>query len=544
VPLRTLQVVVVRCAVRTLQVESVRPGLINSFGCLESQLPITHYQILMNWITVGADRFFDNLSDVLTTPLFYIGDTHFSISAIVKVIVLAVFAFIVARIISEGIKRSLLVRMGLDRGSREAISTIISYILATFGCIFVLQGAGINLTSLTVLAGVVGIGFGFGLQNLASNFISGLTLLFEQQIRVGDFIEIANLLGTVENISIRSTIIKTIDGLFVIIPNIKFVETNIINWSYRDPRCRLHIPVGVAYGTDPVLVTEALLVAARMESHVLSHPSPKVWFRGFGDNALNFDLLVWIDQPQESDAIKSAINFLIDYEFRNRSIEIPFPQRDLWLRNPQELSNFFDSRDTDISNGQVFPQNIKHSKPQQNASFSEPNKTGPKSLNNWTLRDLLRRVTYFEQCTDLELRQLIEYGYRQLFPAGQVVCKENDPGNSFYIILSGAVEVLSQKADKYIATLHEGEFFGEISLLLGTPRTATVRTTEDAILFVVERHDLQKLLVEQPNLADQIAQKLSERQQALRDLGLLDDDALEQTPFLKIRKRIQFLFGI
>jgi potassium-dependent mechanosensitive channel len=501
----------------------------------------------MNWITVRADRFFENVLDVLTTPLFYLGDAHLSISAIVKLILLALFAFIVARLLSEGIKRSLLVRMGLDRGSREAISTIISYIFATLGCIFVLQGAGINLTSLTVLAGVVGIGFGFGLQNLASNFISGLTLLFEQQIRVGDFIEIDTLLGTVETISIRSTIIKTIDGLFVIIPNIKFVETNIINWSYRDPRCRLRIPVGVAYGTDPVLVTEALLVAARMESNVLSHPSPKVWFRGFGDNALNFELLVWIDQPQESDAIKSAVNFLIDHELRHRNIEIPFPQQDLWLRNPQELTKLFSlNKDNDIiSTGKVFPQNTKHSaETKSNGSVSESKKQGPKSPNNWTLRDLLRRVTYFEQCTDLELRQLIEYGYRQLFPAGQVVCKENDPGDSFYIILSGSVEVLSQKADQYIATLHEGEFFGEISLLLGTPRTATVRTSEDAILFVVERHDLQKLLEEQPNLADQIAQKLSERQQALRDLGLLDDGSLEQTPFIKIRKRIQVLFGI
>ena len=499
----------------------------------------------MNSITARADRFFDHFWGAMTTPIFYIGDAHLSISAIVKMIVLAIFALIIAKIISEGLKRSLLVRMGLDRGSREAISTIVSYILATLGCIIVLQGAGINLTSLTVLAGVVGIGFGFGLQNLASNFISGLTLLFEHQIRVGDFIEIDNLLGTVETISIRSTIIKTIDGLFVIIPNIKFVETNIINWSYRDPRCRLHIPVGVAYGSDPVIVTEALLIAARMESNVLSHPSPKVWFRGFGDNALNFELLVWIDQPQESDAIKSAVNFLIDYEFRNRNIEIPFPQRDLWLRNPKELTQFFQNNKDDNSNGKLFPQNAKHSSElKSNPTVSEPKKSGSKSPSNWTLRDLLRRVTYFEQCTDLELRQLIEYGYRQLFSAGQIVCKEEDPGDSFYIILSGTVEVLSQKANKYIATLHEGEFFGEISLLLGTPRTATVKTSEDAILFVVERHDLQKLLIEQPNLADQIAQKLSERQQALRDLGLLDDDSLGQTPFLKIRKRIQVLFGI
>ena len=144
----------------------------------------------MNWITERADRFFENLYGAIATPLFYVGDTHLSISEIVKLIILAIFAFIIARILSEGIKRILLVRMGLDRGSREAISTIISYILATFGCIIVLQGAGINLTSLTVLAGVVGIGFGFGMQNLASNFISGLTLLLEHQIRVGDFIEI------------------------------------------------------------------------------------------------------------------------------------------------------------------------------------------------------------------------------------------------------------------------------------------------------------------------------------------------------------------
>ncbi|MEK0182375.1 MAG: hypothetical protein EAZ78_04170 [Oscillatoriales cyanobacterium] len=497
----------------------------------------------MNWITVKAQHFFEQLSGAMMTPLFYVGDAHLSIAAIIKLILLAIVSFFVARILSEGIKRSLLVRMGLDRGSQEAISTIIGYILATFGCIIVLQGAGINLTSLTVLAGVVGIGFGFGLQNLATNFISGLTLLFEHQIRVGDFIEIDNLLGTVENISIRSTIIKTIDGLFVIIPNIKFVETNIINWSYRDPRCRLHIPVGVAYGTDPVLVTEALLVAARKEPNVLSHPSPKVWFRGFGDNALNFDLLIWTDQPQESDAIKSAVNFLIDYEFRNRNIEIPFPQQDLWLRNPQELTKILENHKNDISNGKVFPHHVQNSA-ESNGSFTSPKQSVPKSLNNWNLRDLLRRVTYFEQCTDLELRQLIEYGYRQLFPAEQVVCKENDPGDSFYIILSGSVEVLSQKTGKYIATLHEGEFFGEISLLLGTPRTATVKTSADSILFVVERHDLKKLLVEQPNLADQIALKLSERQQALRDLGLLDDDSFEQTPFLKVRKRIQVLFGI
>ncbi|OCR02121.1 hypothetical protein BCD67_22800 [Oscillatoriales cyanobacterium USR001] len=491
----------------------------------------------MNWLITKTQQIFKSLDQVFTKPLFYLGDKHLSLSAIFQLFLLAIAVFLISRALSEWIKRGLLVRMKLDRGSREAISVISSYILTTIGLIIVLQSAGINLSSLTVIAGVVGIGFGFGLQNLASNFISGITLLFEHQIRVGDFIEIDSLLGTVENISIRSTIIKTIDGLFVIIPNVRFVETNIINWSYKDPKSRLHIPVGVAYGTDPLLVTEALLIAARMEPKVLSHPSPKVWFHKFGESSLNFELLVWIDKPQDSYEIKSALNFLIEHELRQRNIEIPFPQHDLWLRNPQELSKLFQQNGSasDFSNSKAFSDNI---------SVSENKKIASKSPNNWNLRDLLRRVTYFEQCTDLELRQLIEYGYRQFFPAGQNICQENDPGDSFYIILSGVVEVLSQRADKYIATLHEGEFFGEISLLLGTPRSATVRAMKDSILFVVERHDLQKLLVQQPNLADQIAKKLSERKQALQNLGLFDEGSSEQTPFIKIRKRIQTLFGI
>ncbi len=157
----------------------------------------------------------------------------------------------------------------------------------------------------------------------------------------------------------------------------------------------------------------------------------------------------------------------------------------------------------------------------------------------------MRRVSYFEKCSDLELRELIEYGYRQLFPVDQVVCWENEPGESFYLILSGSVEVFSQRADKYIATLHAGEFFGEISLLMGTPRTASIRSLEDTILFVVDRNDLQNLLVNHPNLADQIAQKLSERRDSLRKLGLLTNETdLQDTPIEKIRKRINTIFGI
>lgn len=487
----------------------------------------------MQWIFLKVRQLFTELSQLFTTPVFEIGSKHFSISSIATLILLGLIVVLMSRAMSQWLKRRLLQRF--DRGMREAIAAIIGYLLSAFGLLVVLQSAGINLSSLTVLAGVLGIGFGFGLQNLASNFISGLTLLFEQPIKVGDFVEVDGLLGTVEKISIRSTIVRTPDDVFVIVPNLRFVEQNIINWSYHAPRCRIHIPVGVAYGSDSVLVTEALLATARMEPRVLSHPAPKVWFRGFGDSALNFELLVWIDKPQESEPIKSALNFLIEQELRQRRIAIPFPQRDLHITNLSELGQLLQRNSmTENGNGKVSDKDI----PTIGSAAST------KTVNNWTLRDLLRRVSYFDRCTDLELRQLIEYGYRQLFPSQQIICRENDPGESFYIILTGCVEVISQRTGKYIATLHEGEFFGEMSLLMGTPRTATVRTLEETTLFIIGRSDLQKLLMEHRQLADQIAEKLAERQQVLRDMGLMLEGNPEETPFIRIRKRIQTLFHI
>ena len=490
----------------------------------------------MQWIFQKAQRLFTIFSQLFTAQLFEIGNISFSLSLIFKLLVLSLMVLILSRTISELIKRQLLMKIGLDRGTQESVSAVIGYFVAGLGFVIVLETAGINLSSLTVLAGVVGIGLGFGLQSLANNFIAGITLLFEQPIKVGDFVQVDDLLGNIEKISIRSTIVRTLDGVFVIVPNLKFFDNNIINWSYKDPRCRIHIPIGVAYGTEPVLVTEALLVAARMEPGVLSHPSPKVWFKEFGESSLNFELLVWIDKPQANEPIKSALNFRIEHELRQRGIEVPFPQRDLHIRNPEALSVLFSNN----SSGEKTNNNAEL----QPTVLSEPRKAAPESPSNWTLRDLLRRVSYFDSCTDLELRELIEYGYRQLFPEGQIICQENDPGDSFYIILSGSVEVFSQRLKKYIATLHEGEFFGEMSLLLGTPRTATVRTLEDSVLFVVNRTDLQKLLEGHQQLADQLANKLAERQQVLRNFKLLPEETSDETPFIRIRKQIQNLFGI
>jgi len=501
---------------------------------VESRSLIAWVFSVMNWFFKQLQEAFAELVNLFSSPIFEIGNNRYSLSLILTLLLVTVLVFWVSRAISNLIKRNLLMRIGIDRGTREVIASFIQYTLTVLGFVIVLQTAGVNLSSLTLFAGVLGIGLGFGLQNLASNFISGITLLLEQPIRVGDFIEVDKLLGTVENISIRSTTVRTLDGVFVIVPNIRFVENHIINWSYRDPRCRIHIPIGVAYGSDPLLVTEALLSAARKDPKVLSDPPPKVWFRSFGDSAMHFELLVWINQPPESDPIKSGLNFLIDRELHSRGIEVPFPQQDLHIRNLRDLVPLF-NRDS-------LPEGDNDKKLLDPATL-EPRKSSPKAPSNLTLRDLLRRISYFEQCTDAEVLQLIEYGYRQLFPADQIVCEEETPGESFYIILKGTVEIFSRRVEQYIATLNEGEFFGEMSLLLGIPRSATVRTLEDTVLFVIERNDLQKLLEDHPELADQIAERLMERRQTLQAMGVLSEYS-EEKPLLKIRKRLQTLFGI
>ncbi len=469
------------------------------------------------------------LKNIFSTPVFYIGSTSFSVGSIILLILLTFAVLVGSRVFSQLIKRSLLRK--LDRGIQETVTSITNYVLSTIGVIIVLQSAGINLSSLTVIAGVLGIGLGFGFQNLAANFISGLAILFEQPIKVGDYVEVNGLLGTVEKISIRATIVRTNDDVFVIVPNSKLLDGNIVNWSYRRPQCRLHIPISVGYGTDPVLVTEILIASACMEPAVLRSPPPKVWLKKFGENSLDFQVLVWIDQPQESEPIKSAINFHIESELRHHNIEIPYPHREIRIQNLDALKKLT----TDPPESQNSPTAITETKKVQRMATKR------------ALRDLLRKITYFEGCTDLELRSLIEQGYRQSVQSGEVIFKEGEMGDALYIVLSGSVEVISLRTGQYINTCKEGDFFGEIAVLMGTVRTATVRALQDTTLFVVNHDHLQKFLKNHPNLAEQIAQKLSERQQMLIDMGLINSEDLSnngQTPFTWVLKRLHTLFGI
>lgn len=271
---------------------------------------------------------------VLSQPL---PNSTLSIASLMVFAGLTILVFTVSHYISQALKQRFLTRIGLDLGTQEASATIFKYSLTLLGMLLVLPFSGLNLSSLAVVAGSLVLGVGLGLQNIFNDYVSYLAILVERPIQVGDLIEVDDLIGTVERIHPWATVVRTLDRVFVIVPNSRLTDRKVVNWSYRDPRCRIHIPVGVAYGSDTTAVKEALYHAARSNSMVLSTPEPQVWLRSFGTSSLDFELLVWINRPQDQFLLTSELNYAIDAEFRRRNIVIPFPQQDLHIRSAEGL---------------------------------------------------------------------------------------------------------------------------------------------------------------------------------------------------------------
>src|SRR5881394_2603434 len=227
-----------------------------------------------------------------------------------------------------------LVNSGLDRALQYAIAQIISNAVLVVGVLIVLENTGIHLGALAVFAGAVGVGVGFGLQNIASNFISGLVILAERPITIGDRVEVAGITGQVQQIRARSTVIRTNDNITMIVPNTKFIDSPVTNWTYGDPRVRFRIPVGVAYGSDVSKVCELLLTVADENPQTLKEPAATVFLDQFGENSIDFKLVVWSSEMSARPSrYRSDLNFAIEKKLREAGIEFPFPQRDLHIRD-------------------------------------------------------------------------------------------------------------------------------------------------------------------------------------------------------------------
>jgi len=279
--------------------------------------------------------------NLLNYNLFALGEAKITPLSILYLILLTYALFFLSKKLKNFLVEGVLGRTNLDLGARQAVGTIARYFVLFIGFLVILQTVGINLTTLNVLAGAIGIGVGFGLQNVASNFISGLIILLERPVKVGDRIEVNNVDGRVISIGARSTHIRTNDNITIIVPNSKFISENVINWSYENKSVRFRVPVGVAYDTDLTLVRKLLLDVAAENKDVLTEPKPAVRLIKFGDSSIDMQLWVWTrEKLHRKTVMLSELNFAIWKIFRENNIEIPFPQTDLHIRSGKvELKN-------------------------------------------------------------------------------------------------------------------------------------------------------------------------------------------------------------
>jgi len=260
-----------------------------------------------------------------------VGSATLSISGVLTFVVVLVATFLAAAAVKYLLEDEVLPRLRLSRGLPFTITTTTRYVILVAGIFLAFSAAGISLSRFTLLAGALGVGLGFGLQNIVSNFVAGLILLFERPIQVGDVVDVG-FVGTVARIGMRSSTVRTAEGAEVIVPNGDLISKSFTNWTLSDRRRRLEIKVGVAYGTDPEKVIALLLQAASDHPEALADPAPAAYFIGFGDSSLDFVLHVWAARFEQALPLQSAVRRAVNRLFAEAGIEIPFPQRDVHVR--------------------------------------------------------------------------------------------------------------------------------------------------------------------------------------------------------------------
>jgi len=277
------------------------------------------------------------ISRFLKTTLVTINQTPITPASLIIFTIIILAAIFLTRIFTRLVFDRILKKFYLKDGVRYTLRRLTEYTLHLVGIIVAFQFVGINLSGLAVIFGLLSVGIGFGLQNVTANFVAGLVLLFERPIRIGDRVTVGDVEGDVEEISMRATKVRTLNNISIIVPNSQFTSSNIVNWSYGDPRIRLDIDVGVSYGSNLDLVLKSLKEVALESPKVLKDPEPDVLLREFGESSWNMRLRLWIDNPERHHQVRSDINCAIVRKFRENGIEIPFPQRDLHVRSHAPL---------------------------------------------------------------------------------------------------------------------------------------------------------------------------------------------------------------
>lgn len=275
---------------------------------------------------------------VFGLTLFSIGQTPVTLTSLILFISFFIIFVLLSRWITKMLGSKVLSRLHIEEGTRYNFERVVYYTLVIIGAVLAFQFIGINLTGLAVIFGLLSVGIGFGLQNITSNFVAGLILLFERPVAVGDRVTVGDSEGDVVEINIRSTTIRTMNNIAIIVPNSEFVSEKVINWSHGEKKIRLDIDVGVSYNSDLDTVIRCMKEAADESDHVLKVPEPVVHLVTFGDSSWNMQLRCWIADPKQHPSIRSEINCEIVRKFRANNVEIPYPQHDLHVRSSIPLS--------------------------------------------------------------------------------------------------------------------------------------------------------------------------------------------------------------
>ncbi|MDT8311526.1 MAG: mechanosensitive ion channel [Methylophaga sp.] len=289
----------------------------------------------MEWITT----YFDKFAELLNTPI--LGENSITMTSVFGFALIVIAAWWLSATVEKLMHRLTLGRSyrHIDDSTFYLISRLLRYIIWIIATLVGLSYIGFNLTGLAFIGGAIGVGIGFGLQNIVSNFISGIILILEKSLKLGDFIEMSSgTTGIVKEIGLRYTRITTRDNIDILVPNSEFINGQVTNWSFSEKLRRIHVPFGVAYGVDKERVKTAVLKAASMVDGAIAEDPlrpAEVWLTEFGDSSLNFELVIWVGNELMSRPARTRALFLweIETQLTEHGIEIPFPQRDLHIRS-------------------------------------------------------------------------------------------------------------------------------------------------------------------------------------------------------------------